>query len=257
MRRTLDTRSRPLPPHEEGVRRRGRPNLARSSDRSVNGYRPDQIGRSSQRSRSGRKVRVRRRPLTSASSAALNRRELSCGRRTRQCVDDDRQVDDSRTNAPSAGSRSPKAANPMRPTKAPIPATDTLPGDAPCVVALIAIAVPSRSTIDRQDDVGGLGGRRAPTRSDGNPDIRDGQSGSIVYTVPDHDGGPEPASSRTASTFSAGVRSASTSSTPITAPTVSATSALSPVTITTLCDAVTMKLPDWAPASGSDTGRRE
>ena len=37
---------------------------------------------------------------------------------------------------------------------------------------------------------------------------------------------------RTASTFSAGVRSASTSSTPITAPTVSATATRSPVTMT-------------------------
>jgi hypothetical protein len=45
--------------------------------------------------------------------------------------------------------------------------------------------------------------------------------------------GPAARSSRAASTFSAGVRSASTASTPIAAPTVSAVSGWSPVTITT------------------------
>ena len=56
----------------------------------------------------------------------------------------------------------------------------------------------------------------------------------------------------TASTFSAGVRSASTSSTPITAPTDSATSARSPVTITTRRMPLAAQRPDGAGGVGAE-----
>ena len=57
-------------------------------------------------------------------------------------------------------------------------------------------------------------------------------AGASLIPSPTMMTGARPRSARTASSLSAGVRSASTSSTPITAPTASATSARSPVTMT-------------------------
>ena len=111
--------------------------------------------------------------------------------------------------------------------------------------------------IDREHDVGRLGRGSRAAGADCDAHIGERERGRIVDAVADHDRvGPDRCLERTASTLSAGLRSASTSSTPITAPTVCASSSRSPVTITMRRIPSRAQLADRACGVGRGSGRR-
>ncbi len=115
---------------------------------------------------------------------------------------------------PAAGSRARRP--PSRRARAPMPTTTLCSGDRRARRGDDDGLAEPVEPVDRQHHVGRLRRRGRAARADRHADVGHGERGRVVDAVADHDrGGRAAASSRTASTFSAGVRSASTSSTPI------------------------------------------